>query len=53
LGLRPGDRLTWAQAKARIRTLVQPGDLATVCAGCQWLKLGYCEDSLFDLHRGT
>lgn len=53
LGLRPGDRLTWAQAKARIRMLVQPGDLATVCAGCQWLELGYCEDSLSDLHRGT
>lgn len=52
LGVRPGDRLTWGQAKARIRSLVQPGDLAQVCSGCQWLELGYCEDSLKALHAG-
>ena len=50
LGVRPGDRLTWGQAKARIKSLVKPGDLETVCAGCQWLELGYCEESLTNLH---
>lgn len=52
LGVRPGDRLTWGQAKARIRSLVQPGDLAQVCEGCQWLDYGYCEESLVALHEG-
>lgn len=51
LGVRPGDTLTWGQAKARIKSLVKPGELATVCAGCQWLELGYCEDSLKALHE--
>lgn len=50
LGVRPGDRLTWGQAKARIKSLVKSGDLATVCSGCQWLDLGYCEESLRELH---
>jgi len=50
LGVRPGDRLTWGQAKARIRSLVQPGDLSGICTGCQWLELGYCEASLKNLH---
>lgn len=49
LGVRPGDRLTWGQAKARISSLVKPGDLSVICAGCQWLALGYCEKSLADL----
>lgn len=51
LGVRPGDRLTWGQAKARIRSLVKPGDLTDICTGCQWLSLGYCEASLKDLHE--
>ncbi len=51
LGVRPGDRLTWGQAKARIRSLVQPGELGKICSECQWLDLGYCEDSLRELHE--
>lgn len=50
LGVAPGDSLTWGQARATIRARVAPGDLAQLCAGCQWLGLGYCEDALRDLH---
>ena len=50
LGLRAGDRLTWGAAKARIRASVAPGDLATLCAGCQWVSAGLCEAALARLH---
>jgi uncharacterized protein len=50
LGLTNGDDLTWADAQARIRAQVAPGDLASLCAGCAWLELGVCEDALARLH---
>ncbi|MGB8623124.1 MAG: DUF1284 domain-containing protein [Paracoccaceae bacterium] len=50
LGLTPGDRLTWGDALERIRDRVAPGDLSTLCAGCQWLELGLCEAALERLH---
>ncbi len=50
LGLRPGDRLTWGAARARMRAHVPPGALARLCAGCQWLELGLCEAALARLH---
>ncbi|QDY70224.1 DUF1284 domain-containing protein [Qingshengfaniella alkalisoli] len=50
LGLKIGDRLTWAQAKSRIRERVLPGDLSGLCNGCEWLKLGLCEAALEELH---
>jgi uncharacterized protein len=50
LGLTHGDDLTWADAQARIRAQVAPGDLASLCAGCAWLELGVCEDALARLH---
>lgn len=53
LGLADGDRLTWNQAQARIRANVQPGDLATLCAGCAWLDLGLCEGALARLHSDS
>ena len=53
LGLHPGQRMTWAEARALIRARVQPGDLAQLCTGCQWLELGYCESALADLHGHT
>lgn len=51
LSLRPGDRLTWGQAKARIRQNLPPGSLATLCAGCQWEPYGMCEAALSALHQ--
>lgn len=53
LGLRRGDRLTWAQARNRIRETVPPGSLSKLCNGCQWLELGLCEAALSDLHEGA
>lgn len=49
LGVDPADRLTWADAKERIRANVAPGDLAQLCQGCRWLELGLCESALRDL----
>jgi hypothetical protein len=49
LALRPGDRLTWGQAKARMKSRVTPGDLSHLCEGCQWLDLGLCEAALREL----
>lgn len=50
LCLASGDRLSWTEARSRIRARVAPGDLQHLCAGCQWLDLGLCEQALTDLH---
>lgn len=50
LNLVTGERLTWAEAKARIRAHVPPGSLARLCAGCEWEPLGLCEAALARLH---
>lgn len=50
LGIEAGNRLTWAEAKDRIRTKVAPGDLTDLCQGCRWLPLGLCEGALAALH---
>lgn len=51
LGLAPGDRLTWGEARERIRARVRPADLAILCADCRWLHLGLCERALSALHE--
>ncbi len=51
LKLKPRERLTWGEALTRIRKNVPPGSLTTLCAGCQWLELGYCDSALERLHR--
>ena len=51
LGLSPGDRLAWGEAKARIRAAVPPGSLATLCAGCEWEPWGMCDAALTRLHN--
>lgn len=50
LDLAPGDRLTWGEARARIRASVAPGSLKTLCAGCEWERYGLCEAALRRLH---
>lgn len=52
LNLAPGDRLTWGEAKARIRGSVPTGSLRHLCAGCAWQPLGLCEAALGRLHAG-
>ena len=51
LRLAPREVLTWGQAKARIRALVPPGSLKTLCAGCEWETYGMCETALSRLHN--
>lgn len=53
LGLTVGTRLTWGEAKQRIKANVPPGALSQLCAGCQWLELGLCEAALKDLHESA
>lgn len=50
LRLKDGDRISWAEARKRIRAHVPPGSLAQLCKGCQWLGLGLCEAALQKLH---
>ena len=50
LGVQDGTRLTWGDAKERVRARVAPGDLSSLCAGCTWLSLGLCEAALARLH---
>lgn len=50
LRLGPRERLTWGEAKARIRAQVPPGSLKTLCVGCEWEPYGMCERALSHLH---
>ncbi|MEZ5886321.1 MAG: DUF1284 domain-containing protein [Paracoccaceae bacterium] len=51
LRIEPHERLTWGEAKARIRANVPPGTLKTLCAGCEWEPYGMCEEALAALHK--
>ncbi|SPH17369.1 hypothetical protein DEA8626_00887 [Defluviimonas aquaemixtae] len=53
LRLAPRERLTWGEAKVRIRANVAPGSLKTICRGCEWEPLGLCEAALAQLHDET
>jgi len=50
LHLEAHERLTWGEAKQRIRAHVPPGSLKRLCRGCQWEPLGLCEAALARLH---
>jgi len=49
LGIRSGQRMSWAEAQDRATTRLQPRDLGRICTGCQWLDLGICQSSLAKL----
>ncbi|MEF9602663.1 DUF1284 domain-containing protein [Paracoccus sp. PXZ] len=51
LGIRSGQRMTWAEAQARAATRLQPEDLGRICNGCQWLDLGLCQTALAKLQQ--
>jgi hypothetical protein len=51
LGLAPGDILTWAAAKQRIKDKMTLAAFHEACKGCQWKPLGICEKAL-KTHRG-
>ncbi len=51
LRLQPHERLTWGEAKARIKANVPCGSLKTLCQNCQWEPYGMCETALAKLHE--
>lgn len=50
LNLEPGDELSWAQAKERLRTYMTVDAFHHACQGCEWKDLGLCETALKKLH---
>lgn len=46
LGLAPGDRLGSSDLTRLIPERITADSLATLCVGCQWLDLGYCQQGL-------
>ena len=49
LGIKNGETVVWSDVMERIKQNVRPEDLSTLCRGCQWLPLGYCEEGLRQL----
>ena len=44
LGIRPGQRMSWAEAQGRAISRVRPKDLQHIWSGCQWIAL--CQPAL-------
>lgn len=49
LQLTAGDKMTWEQAKKRIKSEMTLEKFHEACAPCEWKKLGICEGVLRDL----
>lgn len=49
LKLSPGDRLTWREAKLRIKENMTVDKFHKACDGCSWKKYGVCEEELASL----
>ena len=46
LGIQPGEKITWGEAKQRIRERMTMEAFHRVCEPCEWKKLGICEEVL-------
>lgn len=46
LGLKPGSETSAGEAWARVKAQISSGELAELCAKCEWLGLGYCAEGL-------
>ncbi len=53
LGIRAGDRLTWGEAKTKIRNHMTIENFHMACAPCAWLKAGMCETALTKLRAAV
>ena len=51
LDLKAGDRITWGEAKTRLRERMSVELHQEACAPCGWRKLGLCEAALLNLCR--
>jgi len=43
LNLKNGDKITWKEAKQRIKNLLRIEQFHEICSPCEWKKLGLCE----------
>lgn len=46
LGIQAGEKITWGEAKKRIREHMTLDKFHQVCAPCEWKELGICESVL-------
>lgn len=46
LGFKPGDQLTWGEAKKLLAQKMQMEDFNRACAPCSWKTMGVCEGAL-------
>lgn len=46
LGIRPGDVLTWGEAKERLASRMSVDAHHSACAACSWRSMGVCEAAL-------
>jgi hypothetical protein len=49
LGIKPGDQLTWGEAKDRLRQRMSIATHLEICQGCEWLDHGDCRKALANL----
>lgn len=49
LKLTPGEKLSWKEAKLRIREHMTVDKFHLACAECSWKRYGVCQDSLENL----
>lgn len=49
LDIKPGDRMSWGEAKQRIKEKMSVEKFDNACSGCQWKPYGLCEMSLKEL----
>lgn len=52
LGLKEGDRLTWGEAKERLRERMSVATHLEICRECAWRDHGDCQKALESLHLG-
>jgi soluble lytic murein transglycosylase-like protein len=52
LGIKSGDRITWGEAKERIRNRMTLEKFRSACEPCSWLRSGMCERALRKLQSG-
>lgn len=53
LGVKPGDRLPWKEAKKLIVNKVTDEDFERNCEPCGWKRLGYCKAALHELRKAA
>lgn len=46
LNLKPGDEITWLDAKRRIASNISDATFHKICGGCRWKELGTCLEAL-------